>query len=857
MKGSNYSKALALAASIGFVAHARAQTAVTDNAAESAPALTLQEVVVTATRRETTVHDVPMSMTAVTNQAIEALGLKTAQDLVQTVPSLYISPTNGGNTGGFVGNPSVAIRGINAEGTGAATTGIYIDDIPLQQRNTLGSTSGGTVFPQLFDLERVEVLRGPQGTLYGGSSEGGTIRFITPQPSFTETALNTRLEGSGTQGGNPNAEGGVTFGGPVVSDTLAARVSLWYRHDGGYIDHVSRFTGAEVAGGDNTNSSEHRAVTAALAWKPLDGTLVTLKYLYFNNSFRDSDNYWQSIPRYQAYVGPGTPGTAYTYCPCNFAPYQSGQNTNVGDNFYQSDAQLAPSLSPHADSLSLPALTIDYATSTVDIKLVSAYAKTINSGVPDFSYVDTASRALTPLEAPYNSLPNSSSFIADLPLYSSRFAMHGQITDWTEELRLTSADPQARFSWVAGAFYDLTKMHSLANLTSNTGDLAAAVLLGQPSSQGSGFEGLNGLGFVSGQEFTEQQAALYAQGTAKITQQLRLIAGVRATRDQFSYSGVQGGALFGFAPGELAPAAAGTVTQTPVTPLVGLQYFPTPPVNLYATASKGYRSGGVNTIIPPACESGLAQLGYQSSPNTYASDSLWSYEVGSKVRAFQDRASIDISAYYIDWKGVQTSVGLACGSQIILNAAKAVSRGLELQGNLLVAGGLSLTLNAGYTDAHYAQAVSSDTALLINDGDRLPYTPQWTGNLGAQYRFKLLDRSAYVRADYSYQGPVVQGTGPGTATYQPDAYRLPNNRNLNMRAGVNLGAVDVDLFVNNLTASRDVLGLVAIGGVGPGRYGCFSAGCDSYLLYAQGGSIASARPRTIGVDFTYRLEPRR
>ena len=293
-----------------------------------------------------------------------------------------------------------------------------------------------------------------------------------------------------------------------------------------------------------------------------------------------------------------------------------------------------------------------------------------------------------------------------------------------------------------------------------------------------------------------------------------------------------------------------------LTPLVALQYFPTPAVNLYATAAKGYRSGGVNSLIPPACQSELSTLGYNSTPNTYNSDSLWSYEIGSKINAWQNRASIDISAYYIDWKGVQSTVGLACGSQIIINAAKAVSRGLELQGNLLVAGGLSLVANAGYTDAHYAQGLESAGVLLLNKGDPLPFTPQWTASLGPQYRFKLFDRSMYVRADYSYQGPSVQGTGPGTATYQPDAYRLANIRNLNMRAGANFGAIDVDLFVTNVTASRDEYARFADGGVGPGRYGCSNAACGSYLLYAQGASVASARPRTIGVDFTYRLEPR-
>lgn len=813
---------------------------------------TLQEVVVTATRREQTVHDIPFSVSAVTGQAMAEQGIKTAADLDELVAGLYISPANSGGIAGQLTQPQVTIRGISAEGAGAATTGIYIDDIPLQQRNTLGTEPGGTVFPHLFDLDRVEVLLGPQGTLYGGSSEGGTVRFITPEPSFTSYAVNGLVEGSQTQHGDPNAEGGLTIGGPLLADKLAGRLSVWYRHDGGYIDHVSQFTGDELSGGANTNSADHKSLTAALAGKLTNDLTATFKYFYFSNSYRDSDEYWGSIPGYQTYLGPGTPGTLYTYCPCNFGPYKSGQNSNVGENFYHSDSQLRPLLSPNSNSLSLPSLTLDYRLATVDVKLISAYADTTNDGAPNYSYVDTASRSVTPLEAPYNSVPNNGPYIATLPLYHSVFWQHGHNTDLTEELRATSTDANARISWVAGLFYDLTNLSSNGIISANTGDLAAASLLGLPSSAGTPLESLNGIGYVNPQTLREIQTAAYGQGTLRITDHVRASAGLRVTRDKFSYTQEEGGALFGFAQGVLAPVASGSVTQTPVTPSFGLQYVVDPSLNFYANAAKGFRAGGVNVAIPSSCDASLAAVGYSSAPETYKSDSLWSYELGSKWITWDGKASINAAVYYIDWSGVQTPISLTCGVTFLANGAKAVSKGVNLESAAKLFPGFTVTLNTAYTDARYTKAVSSDGGiLLVGSGNELPFVPEWTGNLSAEYRFTLANRPTFVRADYSYQGQFVQTTGAGTEQYLPDAYRLPGYRTANARAGMVFGKLEVDAFVTNLTNSQDLFSLSDFAS-GPGRVGCMSAACANYAEYAQGSILSTYRPRTFGLDLQYK-----
>ena len=295
--------------------------------AQEAPgAAELGEVVVTATRREDTVQNIPLSITAVTPQQVVRQGLKSAQDLSRIAPALRVGQTNGGSTGGSTGNVDVAIRGIRST-VGAATTGLYIDDIPIQQRNLNGQAGGGAALPQFFDLERVEVLRGPQGTLFGGSSEGGTVRFITAQPSLTRRSAYALAEGSKTKDGDTNYEAGLAVGGPIIQDKLGFRVSGWFRHDAGYLDHVSRFSGRTIA--ENTNEADHAIFQGSLIWKPTDRASVTVGYLHLQDKWEDTDNWWEDFPRYTSDVGPVGAPRVFTYGPYNFGPYKTGQNSNV------------------------------------------------------------------------------------------------------------------------------------------------------------------------------------------------------------------------------------------------------------------------------------------------------------------------------------------------------------------------------------------------------------------------------------------------------------------------------------------------------------------------------------------------
>src|SRR5579883_1626942 len=235
--------------------------AATGDAATTGTGVQLQEVVVTATRRAEAISKVPMSISALTQVNMDIRGIKDIQDVARFTPGVYIDNS---------GTNNIAIRGIASSG-GAGTTGIYIDDTPIQMRAL--AFNPDEALPQAFDLERVEVLRGPQGTLFGAGSEGGTVRYITVQPSVTTTSMYSREEVSYTQDGAPSYEAGGAVGGPLIDGVLGARVAISYRHDGGYIDDISPITGQSIE--KNANFRNTLLVRVAALWQPNDKWSVT------------------------------------------------------------------------------------------------------------------------------------------------------------------------------------------------------------------------------------------------------------------------------------------------------------------------------------------------------------------------------------------------------------------------------------------------------------------------------------------------------------------------------------------------------------------------------------------------------
>src|SRR5690242_16502907 len=240
-------------------------------AAQESGAPALDEIVVTAQRREEKLSDVPLSISAFSQENLDSRGVRNIDDIARLTPGITFTRADARNGQAA----SISIRGISSN-AGASTTGIYIDDTPIQVR-TIGYSSFST-FPAVFDVDRVEVLRGPQGTLFGAGSEGGTVRFITPEPSLTDFSGFAKSEVADTQYGEPSYELGAALGGPIVNDDLGFRASAWARHDGGWIDKVDYMTGQTLQ--TNTNFVNTFVGRAAFLWQPQSNVTFTPSVYY-------------------------------------------------------------------------------------------------------------------------------------------------------------------------------------------------------------------------------------------------------------------------------------------------------------------------------------------------------------------------------------------------------------------------------------------------------------------------------------------------------------------------------------------------------------------------------------------------
>src|SRR5580698_8112514 len=382
----------------------------------AAPSVGLEEIVVTATRREESISRVPISITAINQDSIDQKGIKDFSDIVRFTPGVAFdaSQTN-----------QISIRGISSSG-GSGTTGIYIDDTPIQVRN-LGFNSDDTLV-KLFDLDRVEVLRGPQGTLFGAGSEGGTVRYITVQPSLTQTSIYAKAETSYTEGGAPSYETGVAAGTPIVDGVFGIRFSAWYREDGGWIDRVDPTTLQVVD--KNANSDGTAVLRLAALWQPTEAVRVTPSILYQNSQRNDVTIYW---PEY----------------------------SNPGANSYVS---ADPTARPEPDVFYLPALNVQAdlgptrlisTTSYFHRDEISGYDGTLYNlgyyqtlGTVDFPLLDGSGVHLPP----------------GLTDYRAPASVTNQQRNFTQEFRLQSTDPTARIGWTTGVFYSLNRQFSLEEI---------------------------------------------------------------------------------------------------------------------------------------------------------------------------------------------------------------------------------------------------------------------------------------------------------------------------------------------------------------------------------------------------------
>lgn len=834
----------------------------------------LEEVIVTATRHSDPVNRVPLSITAQTQQALDQQGIQTIADLQAVVPGLRLSGQEAS------GNATVAIRGISQQSGTSATTGFYLDETSLAKRSAGGfGSQNGTPVPPLFDLERVEVLRGPQGTLFGGGSEGGTLRYIQPAPSLTDYAGYGRAQFLTTQYGAPSYEAGVAFGGPIVDNVLGFRASVFGRKTGGYLDLTDYRTGQVYDA--NSNSGQLHMGRIALTWAPSSTTKLTLSYF---QSQTNTDNLGSSsnlsepgqlqvaplcfnIP----YILSLPVGARAFLVPPATLPPNPGCNANTGAyvapgytvgpfnlNRYQS---LALGPTPTRTGLDVGSATFQWDISdALQLKAITSYVQDLNRGqspqnfpITLFVYPGTA-QIVTPGQ-PNISVPTGSGFNPNVTSVPNGLGLgalletntHNQRQALSQEIRLASS-PDQRLSYVVGAYF--------ANTQAQVSQVA--------TSSDQGFKQLDGLtiaqaygvpytGFFSNiyEYDRDLEVAGFGDLTFRATDHLSASAGVRVTSVKSSF--VQSN--FGPNGGTTSAAQSqvtGEITATPVTPKVSLQYYFTRDDLLYVTASKGFRDGGVNQALTSATVGSLAQYGLTTAafPKTYRSDTVWNYELGGKFRMWDGRAQVNADVYDLEWKDVQTFYFTGDGA--VFNVPTARSRGAELEAQLRPLRPLTLNAAVAYTKGQYTSSLiipggpgSRAGNLVVAQNGQAFAQPPWTVDLGARYDIAIGSASnGYARLDYRwFDGyPTVAA---GTGAFSPDSSNIPGQRNLDLRIGFERAGFDVNLFVLNLTGQYD-------GAQTGGRSQCTDASCSTFNSYAYGRTVAAPTPRQIGLQVAYR-----
>ncbi|MDM4766851.1 TonB-dependent receptor [Pelomonas sp. SE-A7] len=731
----------------------------------------LETVVVTSQRREMVITKVPMSVAAITSAALEKQSIRDVSDISHATPGLTLSSPDPS------GESNISIRGISSI-IGASTTGLYIDDLPIQIFNIVNCpiSCGGDTHPKLFDVDRVEVLRGPQGTLYGASSEGGAVRFITAQPKLSGQ-LSGRLhaEVSAWQKGAPSEELGVVLDTPLATDVAGMRLSLWQQHEGGYLNAYSPTSRALTE--RNVNSSDSQVARIAFRLVPTDRLSITPSYFYQNVKQADRASFVESL------------GV---------------------------DKTLANMRQPKHDRFGIGAVSADYDFDSFAMKTVVSNLHRIEDRIDDTSnlgegrlYLNYPS--LVPAQFPFSALA------VPLPskdgMANSRSVTRNTQNTWTAELRLTSTDrPDSQLSWIAGAYFQRAKQSYKLAIEENVPLLSSMydVLWGGGGTLYAPSNPLgNQLSYTEFDHFNSSQQALFGESSYKITPKLTSSVGLRMTRVTTSFDNALDGWWAG-GPNYFS----GSNKESPVTPKFGLSYQASADTLVYATAAKGFRQGGANPSLAanPTCQADLNALGGANvEPPLYKSDSVWSYELGSKQTLADGAARLSGSLFWINWSDVQTQVALpTCGFAYIANMATATSKGFDLSLQAKASAAVTLSATLGYTHATYTKSVDnagyakglSSVPYLVKAGDPLP-TPRWTSTLGIEYGWQWAGAGpAYARADYQFATGYYRTGSQGTQGYEPSTRDVNALHMLNLRAGLRAGDWDYSLFVKNALNNR-------------------------------------------------------
>lgn len=696
-------------------------------------------IVVTAQKRAEDIKNVPLSVSVLGGNALAQQKVADYQDLGRIVPGLAV--TNSGASS----LSRLSLRGISSD-QGTSTVGVYLEDISLTIPNLFFT---GSSMPALFDIGHVEVLRGPQGTLFGASSLGGAIRFIPNKPKLDQFEGEVRADVSDTRHAGTNYLGGAVVNIPIVNDKVALRVGIQRTEDKGYVNRYD----ADGVRHDQIGTERNTAVRAHLLIQP-DDTLSIEPGLLWQESKSNGTGIFQiaDLPDYRQ-----------------------------------------DKISPErvVDRLLVPSLTINKDISNIQLTSVTSYVRRVNKRVMDGQIYNSEyiGYALDP------DFGTTYDRIAALPGPYSNDVVARQ---FSQEFRIGSDSMEktgSRFEWQAGAYYFKQRIRTLDDeYVTGLGDVLLdiydqdpSVVLGAPLVN-------DELGYF---HYTSRsrEFALFAQLSYELLPKLKLTVGGRQSWAKHSLSTTQGGWLALGLPTDYRKEE----TEKPFIPKFSLSYDAGREATFYATIAKGYRLGGENQPLPESCSTSLSEYGMTSGASSYKADSLWSYEAGAKLRLLNNRLNVNASGFYVDWSNIQQRMPLSsCGYVTTVNAGSARSYGGEVEITARVSSALTLNLSGSLTNAKISDAAAgSGTA----DGQWLLYVPRSNLTLGADYERPLTDElDFHAHVDFNR-------TGSSHGSYQVtnSDYERPSYSVVNLNVGLTKGAFDLSLFARNLFDNDTVI----------------------------------------------------
>lgn len=677
-------------------------------AMESAGGEPLGEIVVTAQKYRQRAFDVPISMTAIGAPALERLKITNLEDLQYYVPGLQVD--DDGN------ELVVTIRGISNLGGIQALVGTYLDDADLTSNSSFGLN------PDTYDLARVEILKGPQGTLYGEGSLGGTIRYVTNKPVLNQVQMGADATSLFDEYGAPEERVEAVVNAPVVENVLGLRVAAEIDNGGGWVDQPAATL-------KNINGKSLADARIEARWEPTaDLTVDAMEEIHRETSGR--------------YTG----------------EVQIGTFTQVFG------LTTTPQL---VDNFNITNVTLTWDPGAVTVVNSASYFTHYNNETQS-----GATYQFTPPPSP-----------AVVTYEQSGPATQESLSD---ELRV-SGNVSDRWHWMLGSLYKRIDFDSL------------------PTSYYSGVPGPPGsplpAPYTAFADINSNSGSVFGDTNYRVVGRLVLGAGLRYFRDE------ENALLVGDASREDA-------TFTSVDPRFYARYGVSENVNVYASAAKGFRSGGFNG------------LGYPQ----YQPEHVWTYDLGTKMRLLDDEMSVDADVFLSDYAGYQI-FGVAPPPAIPLsissNAGDARVKGVESDVSWIPAPGWQLGLSGDYLSARFVHISVLDSP--YNVGDPLDYTPRYQMAASVQRDFRWFGRAAFARVDYTQRAPTTyrnRSFGPWYYSQSDEMYLLGAHAGINWTSNLR-----IECFVENLLNDRGYTGPDVIEMNSPRE-----------------------QPRTFGIDFSVRLE---